>query len=165
LIDDSLMSAAVAGLIGAFGGALVGLGGAWWLDRAQRIRSDARERRRAYAAFLGALYPAVAELREMPPNRNGGLYERLDSLLTTEQAAWVKTRRGLAATSPQLFSRVDRLLAAIALLQVLDLPDEVTSAVDDAVEYVERLGEDRTPGRVAEWPPLHERLQRAVALL
>jgi hypothetical protein len=101
----------------------------------------------------------------MPPNRNGGLYDRLDSLLTTEQAAWVKPRRGFAATSPQLLSRVDRLLAAIVLLQVLDLPDEVTSAVDDAVEYVERLGEDRTPGRVAECPPLHEQLQRAVALL
>jgi hypothetical protein len=160
-----MMDAAAAGLIGALGGAVIGLVGAVLIDVAQRRRALSGERRRAFASFLGALYPAVAELREMPPNRSGGLFERIDSFLLTDQAAWVRTRRGMTAISPHLFSRIDRLLAAIAILQVIDLPKEVDAAVDEAADYLERLGEHRSPELVGQWPAIHERLLDAADAL
>jgi hypothetical protein len=159
------MVPAAAALLGAFGGSLIGLVGAVAIDRAQRGRSVTAERQRAFAGFLGSLYPVVAELRDMPPNRAGGLFDRIDSLLSTRQSSWARTRRGLAAVSPQLFPRIDRLLAMVATLQVIDLPKEVRCAVDEASEYVERLGEERSPDLVAAWPDIHERLQNAAALL
>jgi hypothetical protein len=67
--------------------------------------------------------------------------------------------------SPHLFSRLDRLLAAIAILQVIDLPKEVKAVVDEAVEYVERLGENRSPELVAQWPAIHKRLLGAADAL
>jgi|SRR6478752_5333871 len=152
------MDAATAGLVGAFGGALIGLAGALLVDQVQSRRALRTERQRAFAAFMGALYPAVAELRDMPPNRSGGLFERFDSLLSTPQAEWARSRQAIAKISPLLFGRIDRLLAALALLQVMDFPEEVMAEIDKAVEYVERLGENRTPERVEEWPVIRERL-------
>ncbi len=152
------MDAATAGLIGAFGGALIGLTGALVIDRVQSRRALRAARQRTFGSFLGALYPAVAQLREMPSNRSGGLFERIDSLLSTPQAEWARSQRAIATMAPQIFGRIDRLLAALALLQVIDLPPEVVSEVDNAVEYVERLGENRTRERVEEWPAIRERL-------
>ena len=107
----------------------------------------------------------MAELREMPPNRSGGLFNRLDSSLLTKQAAWARTHQGMAALSPQLFSRIDRLLAAIAILQVIGPPKEVNAVVDEATEYVERLGDNRSPELTAKWPDIHERLLEAAEAL
>jgi hypothetical protein len=152
------MDAATAGLIGAFGGALVGLLGAWTIDRAQTRRTAQLERRRAFGHFLGALYSAVGEFRDMPPDRAGGLFEKLDSVLTTDQLAWVQARRGIARTSPELFGRLDRLLLSVAQLQVLDLPIEVSAAVDDATRYVEQLAATRTTAQKEEWWAVRERL-------
>jgi hypothetical protein len=152
------MDATTAGLVGAFGGAAIGLSGALIIDRLQSHRSLRVERRRAFGGYLGALYSAVGEFRDMPSNREGGLFEKLDSVLTTEQAAWVRGRQGIAKTSPQLFGRVDRLLAAQALLQVLDIPRDVMDRVDEATAYVERLAENRTPERREEWWDIRERL-------
>lgn len=152
------MSAATSALIGAFGGALIGLAGAWLLDVLQNRRAERKERRRAFAAFLGALYPAIGEFREMPPNREGGLYEKLSSVLQTDQAAWVQARRGIAQSFPDLFGRIDRLLASLAVLQVLDLSPAARTAIDEATDYAERLAKERSPKVRAEWPEIHDTL-------
>ena len=101
----------------------------------------------------------------MPPNRRGGVVEKVGSLLRTEQAEWVEAHQGIARTSPQLFNRLDRLLAALALLQVLDIPDEVMAAVEEATGYAERLAEQRTPERLEEWWGVRDRLLATKELL
>lgn len=159
------MDATTAGLIGAFGGAAVGLIGALVVDRAHGRRMLSSERQRAFAAFVGALYAAIGEFRDMPPNRHGGLFQRFNSFLRTEQAQWVEAQQGLARTSPQLFNRLDRLLAALALLQVLDMPEEAMAAVEEAASYAERLAADRTPARREEWWDVRERLLSVKELL
>lgn len=159
------MDATTAGLVGAFGGAVVGLTGALVVDHAQGRRALATERRRAFAAFVGALYSAIGEFRGMPPNRHGGLFEKAGSLFRTDQAQWVEAQRGVANTSPQLFSRIDRLLAALALLQVLDLPLDVMAAIEKATDYAERLAADRTPELREEWWEIRDDLLSANAML
>jgi hypothetical protein len=60
---------------------------------------------------------------------------------------------------------MDRLASAMAHLQVLDMPEELMSAVEEANDYVARLGEDRTSERLDEWPAIYDRLHVAKALL
>lgn len=157
------MDAALAGLIGAFGGAGIGLGGTLKVGRVQQREARRKEQEHAFAAFLGALYPAVSELREMPPNREPNLVEKATDLLSSEQAQWARTRRAMLAMSPQIFTRMDRLSSAMALLQVLDMPEQIMNAVEDANDYVVRLGEDRTPDRLDEWEFIYDRLHVAKA--
>ncbi|MGE5282562.1 MAG: hypothetical protein ACM3N0_09645 [Chloroflexota bacterium] len=159
------MDAAIAGLVGAFGGSGIGLAGSLKISAVQRSEAARVERRRAFAGFLGALYPAVTELREMPPNREPNLLERASDVLSTEQASWVRTRRALVAMGPHVFGRMDRLAGAMAHLQVLDMPEELMIAVEEANDYVVRLGEDRTPERLDEWSTIHGRLHAAKASL
>jgi hypothetical protein len=64
-----------------------------------------------------------------------------------------------------LFNRIDRLLAALALLQILDMPKEAMAAVEEASDYAERLAADRTPGLREEWWEIRERLLLARDLL
>lgn len=159
------MDATTAGLVGAFGGAAIGFIGSLIADRAQGRRLLSSERQRAFAAFVGALYAAIGEFRSMPPNRHGGLFEKFHSLFRTEQAQWVEAQQGLARTSPQLFNRIDRLLAALALLQILDMPKEAMATVEEASDYAERLAADRTPALREEWWEIRERLLSAKDLL
>lgn len=159
------MDAATAGIIGSLAGAAIGLAGGAMTDSVKRKQALRDERRRAYAVFLGALYATVGDLRAMPANRDGGVFRHLDRLIYTEQARWVRDQRGLAATAPHLFSRSDRLVGALAVLQVIELPAEVVVAVEEATTYVEELGRDRLPGLVARWPDVHKRLELAKALL
>jgi hypothetical protein len=63
------MDAGTAGLIGAFGGGALGLLGALKVGADQRQEALVTERRQALATYLGALYPTVGELREIPPPR------------------------------------------------------------------------------------------------
>ena len=165
LVEDLRMDAATAGLVGAFGGAVIGLIGALIVDRVQSRRTLGAERKRAFASFVGALYAAVGEFRDMPPNRQGGLLEKMASTFRTEQAEWVEGRQAIAKAVPQLFTRIDRLLAALALLQVLDLPPKVMASVEEAADYAEQLAESRTPERREEWWDIKERLLAAKELL
>lgn len=159
------MDAALAGLIGALGGATIGLVGALKINADQRDAAARAEKQRAFAAYLGALYPAVAELREMPPNKEPDLLERAVDRISSEQATWVRTRRGIAEMGAPFLGRIDRLSAATALVQVLDMPKQLMSAFDEANDYVQRLGEDRTPKRLAEWSAIYSRLHAANELL
>ena len=159
------MDAAVAGLIGAFGGSGIGLAGALRINAVQRRDGDIAEKRRAFAAYLGALYPAVAELREMPPNKEPDLLMRAIDGVSSEQASWVRTRKGITAMSPHMFGRMDRLSAAVAVVQMLDMPPAVMEAFDQANDYVAELGEERTDELRAAWPGIREKLLDAARLL
>jgi hypothetical protein len=164
-LHDHSMDAALAGLIGAFGGAGIGLLGALKVNADQRQEAERSERRRAFAVCLGALYPVVSELREMPPNSEPDALTRAIDQLLGEQASWVRTRRGLAATSPQMFGRMDRLSAAMAVVQTLAMPAALLEAVEAANDYVAELGEERSEELVARWPAVRARLLEAARLL
>jgi hypothetical protein len=53
----------------------------------------------------------------------------------------------------------------VAQLQVLNLPIEVSAAVDDATGYVEQLAAARTTARKEEWWDVRERLLDAARQL
>jgi hypothetical protein len=116
------MDAAVAGLIGAFGGAGVGFLGTLTVSADQRREARRKDMHRALADYLGALYPAVTELRELPSNKEPDALTRVIDRMSGEQATWMRTRKGLVATSPHIFGRMDRLSAAFARVQMLGMP-------------------------------------------
>lgn len=159
------MDAALAGLVGAFGGAGIGLGGALKINADQRRSAMLAEQRRAFASFLGAIYPVVVELQGLPPNREPGLVGRLTDSFLGEQASYAITQKQLATAMPQHAARLDRLAGAIALVQALDVPGELASAIDEANDYVERLSDDRTEERKAEWTAIRDRLLTTGSLL
>jgi hypothetical protein len=164
--DDRVMDAGVTtGLVGVGGTALgAGLGylGTRRISRVERETSLRGEKRRAYAAYLGALYPVVSELRDMPAARRLRFYERWLDQLRGEAATWTLTRRHLRRTvGDRPGALADRLAYAVAQLQVLPLPQEVSEAVAAANNYIERLAEDRSSEVIGQWPELHKRLLAA----
>lgn len=159
------MDAAVAGLVGALGGAGLGFISSLKISSDQRREAQRLERQRAFAVYLGALYPAVAELREMPANKEPNVLTKIIDQVSGEQASWMRTRKGVIAMSPHMFGRLDRLSAAVALVQALDMPASVISAFDRANDYVAALGEERTEERLATWPDIQEQLLAAAQLL
>ncbi len=159
------MDAATAGLIGAFGGGALGLLGALKVGADQRREALATERRQALAAYLGALYPAVGELREMPPNKEVDPINKALDWVGGEQATWVRTRKGLVAMSPHIFGRIDRLSLALASVQLLGMPKPVMEAVEAANDYVAELGQQRTPELIDRWPSIRQELLDASELV
>lgn len=159
------MDAATAGLIGAFGGAGLGFAGALKINSDQRKEAQRSERRRAFGVYLGALYPVITELREMPPNSEPDALTRLIDHLQGEQAAWVRTRRGVMATFPHAFGRMDRLSGAMAVVQTLAMPAAVLEIVEKANDYAAELGEERTEELVEKWPEIQKQLLAAAKLL
>jgi hypothetical protein len=69
------------------------------------------------------------------------------------------------AMENQHVTRMDRLAAATARVQVLDMPADLLVVVDDANEYVASLGEERTDELKARWPEIYDRLHSAAGLL
>lgn len=159
------MDAAAAGLIGAFGGAGIGFAGALKINTDQRKEAQRNERRRALAVYLGALYPVVSELREMPPNSEPDALTRMIDRLQGEQASWVRTRRGVVAAFPHAFGRMDRLSGAMAVVQTLEMPAAVLEVVEKANDYAAELGEQRTDELVEKWPEIQKELLYAAKLL
>lgn len=122
--------------------------------------------RDAFGVYLGALYPAVAELRELPDVGSPSAVARLQDRIRGETATFIVSRRGERAT----FGDRPRELAqgvalAIAGLQVLPLPVEVRAAVDAANGYLERLSEHRNTEIKAEWAKIHSQLADAASVL
>jgi hypothetical protein len=58
-----------------------------------------------------------------------------------------------------------QLAVAATKLQTLPLPPDVRAAVDAGNDYVERLGENRTPELTKEWAEIHERMVNSMASL
>jgi hypothetical protein len=159
------MDAAAAGLIGAFGGAGIGFLGALKVNADRRQEEQRSERRRAFATYLGALYPVVSELREMPPNAEPNLLSQAIDKLGSEQASWMATRKRLVAANPHMFGRMDRLSAAMAQVQTLAMPVVVVDAVEKANDYAAELGDERSEELVAKWPAVREELLDKAKLL
>jgi hypothetical protein len=155
------MDPAVAALVGA----LIGLTGAIVINVSQRRWTMETERHRAFAGYLGALYPVIAELQGMPPNPTPDLIERISDRLRGEAATYLRTRREVAALGATQFVRQDRLSAAVARVQLLEMPLRVVRAFERANAYVEQLGEDRTEALKSEWNPILAELHAASELL
>lgn len=159
------MDAGAAALIGALGGAIIGFFGAIKVAADQRDEANRSEKRRSLAAYLGALTPVVSELKAMPPNKEPDLLTKVVEQMSTEQATWVRTRKGLVAMSPHMFGRMERLSLAIAQVQLLDMPPSVVDAVEAANDYAAELGDERSDELIARWPLIHADLLSASQLL
>lgn len=101
----------------------------------------------------------------MPPNGEPDALTRLIDRVQGEQAAWVRTRRGVVATFPHAFGRMDRLSGAMAVVQTLEMPATVLEIVETANDYAAELGEERTEELVEKWPEIQKQLVAAAKLL
>lgn len=157
---------ALIGVGGVLLGAIVGVRGALVVSRDERRHEQREDLRRALAAYLGALYPAVNELRELPPARPAPRVARWIDSLQPSDAAWARQRR----REYRLYGYRhreggDRLAASVAQLQVRAMPAELRAAVDRANGYIERLGEQRTKELREEWSSVHGDLMRGRQVL
>lgn len=150
---------ALIGVGGALLGAIVGVRGALAISRDERRDAQREDLRRALAGYLGALYPAVHELRTLPPARRLPRLVQWIERLQPADVAWAKQRhREYRLYGYRHREGGDRLAAAVAELQVRAMPDELRLAVDRANSYVERLGEQRAPELIEEWSSVHSNL-------
>ncbi len=122
--------------------------------------------RDAFGVFLGAVYPAVAELREVPDVDGIPKLDQAYNRLRGEKATFIAVRR----RERQIFGdglrlRAQRVAIAVADLQVLPLPRPVREAVDAANDYLERLSQRRTPELKSEWEQIHKQLMAAAEIL
>lgn len=155
------MDAGVAALIGAG----IGLLGAAGISKTERHDTAVRERRQAFAAYTGALYPVVAELRGMPPKRSRSRFDEAIERLRGPDREWVASETAIAELGGRPHALGDRLAGAFAQIQVLDMPEQAMDAVRAANDYVERLSADRAEAVKAEWPAIHTQLDTATRSL
>ncbi len=149
------------GVGGTLLGAIVGVRGALAISRDERRHGQQEDVRRALATYLGAIYPVVNELRELPAVQPVSPLIRWLGRLERSDVAWVRQRR----REYRLYGYRhreggDRLAAAVAELQVRPMPEALQAAVDRANNYIERLGEQRTPELREEWSSVHADLMR-----
>ncbi len=142
----------------------VGLGYIGSARIARRARDTERERelRQALGRYLGALYPFVAEMREMPAVEIGPAGRFVDRM-RGEPATYVAGRRGIQrnfGNRPLTVS--DRLADAIAQLQVLGLPSALEEVIEATNAYVDRLAAERTQAVKDEWTDVYARLHAAI---
>jgi hypothetical protein len=162
---DSAVGAAI-GVAGTLVGTGLGFTGAFFIARCERRHALRRERRQAFATYLAALYPAVAELRELPPVRKAAPGATLLDRVRGEEATFVATRRRERAVfGDRPRELADRVAIALASLQVMALPADVRTACEAAAEYIERLAAQRSPEINAEWSTIYEQLHAAARLL
>lgn len=162
---DPLVGECVA-VAGTLAGAALGVAGAARISRAARREALNDRMRDAFGIYLGALYPAVADLRELPDVEGLPVLDQAVNRLRGEKATFIASRR----RERQIFgdgmrNRAHGVGVALAGLQVLPLPMPVRSAVDVANDYLERLGERRTEDLKAEWTEVHKKLMAAAELL
>lgn len=162
---DAVVGECVA-VAGTLAGAAVGVAGAANISRRAREDAFSDRMRDAFGDYLGALYTAVADLRELPDVERIPMLDQAVSRLRGEKAAFIATRR----REQQVFgdamrNRAHALGLALAGLQILPLPSSVRDAVDEANDYVERLAARRTDDIKEEWSEVHEKLMVAAELL
>jgi len=83
---------ALVAVAGTLLGAAVGVRGALVISRAERLDATREDVRRTLAGYLGALYPAVAELRELSPRRELPLLVRWLQRPEPSDVAWARQR-------------------------------------------------------------------------
>jgi hypothetical protein len=151
---------------GTLAGASIGVGGTLIVSRRERQHALNARMRDAFGVFLGALYPAVADLRELPDIDGLPKSVTVINHLRGERATYVATRRREREIfGDALRDRAHRVAIAVAELQVLPLPDQAREAVETGLDYLERLGRRRTPELKAEWTEIHAQLASAAELL
>jgi len=122
--------------------------------------------RDAFGVFLGAMYQAVADLRELPDINELPIAAKAYNKLRGEPATFVANRRREREVfGDVLRDRAHRVAVAFAELQLLPLPSDAREAVDTSMEYLERLSQRRTPELKAEWSVIHAELAAAAELL
>jgi hypothetical protein len=166
--------------VSVIGGGVCGTGGSAWIGSRERRKERKAEMRRSYAAYLGAYYPAFAAIREVPEVPPPGLrHAAVDwlragleadgappwvagGLKRIDAAEWIRTQERLQRVNGgRLRDASERVVAAGAFLQVLPLPDDARAAVERANEYLIRLGSDRSPEALAEYPDIYDALRAA----
>lgn len=161
-----LMIDVLIGVGGTLLGAVVGARGALAVSREDRLHAQREDVRRALAGYLGALYPSVAELRELPPARPESKLESGLKRLERDDVRWVRQRRREHLLYGDRHRELAaKLAAAAAELQVRPMPDALRAAFDRANDYVERLGEQRTPELLNEWASVYADLMQGRGVL
>ena len=153
-------------VVGTIAGTFVDVLATLKVSRDARQAARRAEIRRAFAAYVGALYGVVAELRDMPSARRVGDHLGFFDRLRSEEARWLLTRRRLRSTfgdRPQ--ELMDRVAVAIANLQTLPISEDLRQVVDGTNNYLEALAAKRTSMLKREWPSVHQRLMEAAKSL
>ncbi len=159
------MDVVIGGLL-TLAGALIGAAFAGHVARTERDVVALAEKRRAYGVFLGALFAAVGQLREMPaltPFQEAVI--AVSKAVQGEARHYVQSQRGVQRTfGDRPRALADSVAAAYAHLLVLGLPADVQAAADEGLAYVERLAENLGDETIkVEWPSVHRRLVGAAA--
>jgi hypothetical protein len=166
--------------VSTVGGGGLGFASSAWTGSHARRKERKAEIRRSYAAYLGAFYQALSAIRELPEVPPAGprqaAYDRLrakfddksappwavGAVKRIEAAAWIRTQERIEnVTGGRLREVSGRVAAAGAFLQVLPLPNDARAAVERANEYLIRLGSDRSPEALAEYPDIYAALRAA----
>jgi len=160
----------VVGVAGAIGGGVAGgvLGwrGAARVSRRERDDASIDHIRRTYAAYLGAVYASVAQLHDLPPAAQPAPLVRVLNRLRGESATWVATQRSIRMTVGNEHKELARrVVDQVANLQVLAIPEQMRTAVDETNDYLIRLGKQRSPEIKAEWSGIQARLVTAAQSL
>lgn len=157
---------ALIGAGGALGGSALGLRGALRISREEREQATHDRIREAFGGYLAALYPSVAELRELPALRKPDLITKVINAWRGKEATWIAQRKAERRVLGDNYRQVAYQLAgATARLQVLPLDHELREVLKAATDYIERLSETRSPELKAEWPQIHSRLMAQVTRL
>ena len=153
---------ALIGAGGALGGAGIGYRGAVGISRRERTHARKVQMRDAFASYFGRIIVCVGELNDLPPRQEPNALDRDADAIRGEAGSWVARRRAEFRLTGDRYREIAAQAAmATAQLLVLPLPPDVRSAVDTANDYIERLGQDRTPEIKAEWSKIHARLVEA----
>lgn len=153
---------AAIGVGGTIGGAAVGYRGALSISRDERVSAQRDRIRAAFAEFFSQCVVSVAELRDLPANKTPNWLDKAVNELRGEQGAWIARRRAeFRLTGDRYRQLAADLGIALVQLRALPLPSEVRATVDAARDYIERLGQDRSPEVIGEWSDIHARLTRA----
>ena len=128
------------GVGGTLAGAGVGYTGALAISRRDRAAALWERIRAALAIYLGALYASVAELRDLPPNREPNCLDRSADALRGKQGAWLARRRSEFRLAGDRYRQLaERLAAAEAQLQVSPLRPDLRAAIQTANETAKRV--------------------------
>ena len=114
---------------------------------------------------MSALAASVSELRQLPPTPKSALTDvanAVDRRVRGEASMYLRTRRLEQQISGGRHRELaSRLGGAYLELTLQPLPPDVRAAVQAGVDYVERLGDSRTPEVLGEWKSVHARLLAA----
>jgi len=134
------------------------------VEMARRAEELRRERRKALALYLGRLTIVIAFIRDFPEELGPSWRERARAA-TIERSArirmsdWVYSQKQLREVfGPDLYRPLHQLIESYSQLRFVGLDPPVWHEVVRNIEYVERLGHDRSPEALEEWGPMRRRL-------